>query len=313
MVAGSESGPPPESNGVDSGRFTPRVISRIQAAIDELPRSQKVLALYMTQHPEKIGYLPIRELAAKAGVSLATVVRLCKHLGYEGYVELGQEVQQGIQYELTTLTRFGLGEEVARSNTQASRSTFERVVDVEREAVVAMLQDIRREDVDKCVNWMHQADRIISVGNMGSAALAEYFAYGASKIKKEVEIITSNAGPHSWFSNKKTGPDSLAVLFAFPRYPNATLEIGSWLKGKGVRIVAVTDGYRSPLVELADIVFTVSISFTTVVDAFTAPVAFLHGLIAEYSERYPEDTSQRLLEFEEYTRGVGIWSKSPTR
>lgn len=313
MAKRSNSKVPAESNAIDRSGFTPRVISRIHDAIDNLPRSQRVLALYMAQHPERIGYLPIRELAAKAGVSLATVVRLCKHLGYEGYVELGQEVQQGIQYELSTLTRFGLGKDATHSNAKIWGSTFERVIHDEQETVSIMLHDIRREDVDRFAKWMNEADRVVAVGNMGSAALAEYFAYGASKVKELVEIITSTADPHSWFSDKNIGPNSLAVLFAFPRYPHATVEIGSWFKYKGARIVAVTDGYGSPLVPLADIVFTISISFTTVVDAFTAPIAFIHGFIAEYSERYPDDTKQRLLEFENYTRGVGIWSKLPTR
>ncbi len=288
--------------------FAPKVLALLRESLDELTRSQKVLALYLLQHPEKIGYLSIRELAKTAGVSLATVVRLCKHLGYAGYIELGQEVQQSIQYELSTPTRFRIGTDPP-AQAKGPASAFARVVGVEMDSLGAMARSLRAEDLSRCLRWMNEADQVLVVGTMGSTSLAEYFAYAVSKVLHAVRPVTAIGGSATWYQLKGVGPKSLAFVVGFPRYPQSTLDIGLQLKKRGCRVVAITDHYRSPLAALADIVFPIPISFSTIVDSFTAPVAFIHGLVAEYSEKYREEVRGRLQEFEDYTAEMNIWAK----
>lgn len=257
----------------ESAGFAPKVLTLLREALNDLTRSQKVLALYLLQHPEKIGYLSIRDLAETAGVSIATVFRLCKHLGYEGYIELGQEVQQSIQYELSTPTRFRLGTDPPFTYAQGPVSAFERVISVEMDSLTAMARTLRVDDLSRCVQWMNEADHVVVVGTMGSTSLAEYFAYAASKVLRSVRLATSTAGSATWYQFKGVGAKSLALVVGFPRYPQSTLDIGAHLRGRGCRVVAVTDHYRSPLASIADIVFPIPISFSSIVDSFTAPVA----------------------------------------
>ena len=80
-------------------RIAPAVIEKIRRLMDEFTRSQRMLAEYIIQRPEKVGFLPINELAQAAGVSVATVIRFCNTMGYSGYVELGREIQISIQNE----------------------------------------------------------------------------------------------------------------------------------------------------------------------------------------------------------------------
>jgi len=291
--------------------FAPKVITLLRDALDELTRSQKVLAIYLLQHPEKIGYLSIRELAKSAGVSLATVFRLCRHLGYKGYVELGEEVQRSVQYELSTPTRFRLGADAPIA--KGAGSTFDRVIGVELDSLASMARTIHADDVSRCVQWMNEADHVVVVGSMGSTSLAEYFAYAASKVLPSVHLVTSAAGSATWYQVKYLGPKSLVVLIGFPRYQQSTLEFGRYCRRRGCRIVALTDHLRSPLAAPADLVFPIAISFSTIVDSFTAPVAFIHGLVAEYCARHSEQIRDHLGDFEDYTSGMNIWTKSPRR
>lgn len=297
----------------EASGFAPKVLTLLREALNDLTRSQKVLALYLLQHPEKIGYLSIRDLAASAGVSIATVFRLCRHLGYDGYIELGQEVQQSIQYELSTPTRFRLGTDPPFTQAKGPVSAFERVVSVEMDSLTSMARTLRLDDLARCVKWMNEADHVIVVGTMGSTSLAEYYAYAASKVLRSVRLATSTAGSATWYELKGVSAKSMALVIGFPRYPQSTLDIGVQLRDRGCRMVAVTDHYHSPLASIADIVFPIPISFSSIVDSFTAPVAFIHGLVAEYSERYRDEVRQRLQEFEDYTAGMNIWAKSPRR
>lgn len=302
---------PAQHRGEKQFGFTPKVITLLRSALDNLTRSQKVLALYMLQHPEKIGYLSIRELAHSAGVSLATVFRLSRRLGYKGYDELGAEVQQSVRSELSTPTRFRLGTDAPFA--KGSTFAFERVISVELDSLTTMARAIHADDISRCIKWMNEADHVVVIGTMGSTSLAEYFAYAASKVLPSVRLVTSVAGTATWYQFKDITSRTLVLLMGFPRYQQSMLEFGKVFRQRGCRIVAITDHYRSPLASQADIVFPIAISFSTIVDSFTAPVAFIHGLVAEYSERYGEQIREHLADFEDYTAQMRIWTKSPRR
>lgn len=270
-----------------------------------------MLGLYMIQHPEKIGFLSIRDLAKNAGVSIATVSRLCMRLGYSGYDELGREVQQSVQYELSTPARLRLLSSTMPLESAEPADTFERVVDIEIDNLMTMRRAGRPDGLETCVEWINGAASVVVVGTMGSTALAEYLSYAISKVRSQVRPVTTAMGTDAWLQLHDVGPDCVVFLIGFPRYQRSTVELGQHLKRKGCRIVAITDHYKSPLAATADIVFPISVSFSTIVDSFAAPVAFIHALVAAYGEKYRAEVQEHLLEFERYTAEMRIWSKSP--
>lgn len=297
----------------DSNRyaFAPEPIKRIGATLDGLTLKQKPLARFMLQYPEKIGFLSIRELAELVGVSIATVSRFCSKLGYSGYDELGRTVQQSLQYEMSTPARLRMLDDVAEQADTPPQTAFDRVVDMEAQNLLSLRRLGDRNGLLRCVDWLHDADAVLVVGSMGSTALAEYFAYALGKVRRSVHLVSSASGSSDWLALSKTGPKTLVILIGFPRYQRRTIEIGQHAKSCGSRIIAVTDRDSSPLARIADHVFPVSISMSTIVDSFAAPLVLIHGLIVEYGERYREDVQQHLLAFEHYTDSLSIWPDAP--
>jgi len=295
---------PPDS----STSFAPEPIRRIAEVLDGLPGKQRALAQYMLQHPEKVGFLSVRELAERVGVSIATVSRFCAQLGYGGYDEFGRQVQQSLQYEMSTPARLRA---LNPGGDAAERSPFEQIVDMEIDNLLTLRRGVRPQDMARCVEWLNEAGEVFVVGSMGATTLAEYLAYAASKVRKSVHLVSSAGGTPNWLALSNAGPGSLVFLLGFPRYQRSTVSVGEFAKRRGARIVAITDQHVSPLAALADLTFAVSISFSTVVDSFAAPVAFVHALVGEYTERYRADVTRHLLDFEQYTGDLGIWVKPP--
>lgn len=64
---------------------------RLQAVYDGLRKAERCAADYLLAHPEAIHNLSIVNFAERAGCSEATIVRLSKRMGYEGYPELKAE------------------------------------------------------------------------------------------------------------------------------------------------------------------------------------------------------------------------------
>lgn len=297
----------------DTFAFAPEPIRRIGETLGELTIKQKLLARFMLQHPEKIGFLSIRDLAEQVGVSTATVSRLCSQLGYSGYDELGREVQQSLQYEMSTPARLRMLNDVADQAGDTPQTAFDRVVDMETQNLLLLRRMADRGTLMRCVVDLHDAESVFVVGSMGSTALAEYFAYALGKVRRSVRLASSGTGSSDWLALSNAGPETLVILIGFPRYQRRTIEIGQHAKARGARILAVTDQESSPLARLADLVIPVPISLSTVVDSFAAPVVLIHGLVVEYGERYRAEVQQHLLGFEQYTRDLSVWPETPKR
>jgi len=61
---------------------------KLQAVYGKLKTAEKKAADFILQNPDAIFGLSIVEFAERAGCSEATIVRLSKRIGYEGYPEL---------------------------------------------------------------------------------------------------------------------------------------------------------------------------------------------------------------------------------
>ncbi|MGD8562362.1 MAG: MurR/RpiR family transcriptional regulator [Desulfarculaceae bacterium] len=291
-----------------SGQIAPEVIQRIKQMMDEFTPRHRLLAEYMLQYPETVGFLSVSDLAKRAGVSVATVVRFCNQLGYEGYAHLGREIQQTIQAELSTLGRFKLSQGVPKLTDGHPVSSFERAVAQDMENLASMVKNVKASDFSQAVEWMAGADRVLIVGTMASASLAKYFGYMAAKILPMLKVVTASGAEYDSFLSE-LGPKSLVFLLAFPRYPRETLELGQATKRMGAKIVAITDAHYSPVVPLADIVFYVPIGGPALIDAYAAPVAFIRALVSELSGLNPKSTERALRRFEKFATDLDLFCR----
>ena len=73
------------------------IILRIKSLFPDFTKSEKKVALYMSQHMPQITYLSIGDLANQCEVGETTILRFCKRLGFSGYYELKQQVILEIQ------------------------------------------------------------------------------------------------------------------------------------------------------------------------------------------------------------------------
>ncbi len=64
------------------------VIETIRDNYQQIFSAEKKVADFILENPEKAVNANVSELAIFSGVSDATVIRLCKHIGYQGYYQL---------------------------------------------------------------------------------------------------------------------------------------------------------------------------------------------------------------------------------
>lgn len=61
-----------------------RVLLKLKEGMAGLTRTEKRVASYILEHSEEVPICSLKQLANKCGASDATVLRLCKTMGYAG-------------------------------------------------------------------------------------------------------------------------------------------------------------------------------------------------------------------------------------
>jgi len=67
-----------------------KLLVRLQFMLPSLPRAEKTVAEYMSTHVSQMSDMTLCMLADETSISEATILRLCKRLGYSSYIQLRQ-------------------------------------------------------------------------------------------------------------------------------------------------------------------------------------------------------------------------------
>lgn len=77
---------------------TPAMLLKIKSMRENLSKAELLVCDYIIEHPEEVIYLSVSELAAKSGVSDATVIRASQKIGSSSYQDLKDISCAGYSY-----------------------------------------------------------------------------------------------------------------------------------------------------------------------------------------------------------------------
>lgn len=120
--------------------------------MNDLTSTEQSVYGYILANEEKVSYMRIRELAEATHVSTATVLRLIKKIGYDGFVEF----RTTLKYKLNERSELDLNEEYLKEFFNRS------------------FNDNYQQYIDLAVNEIMEADLVFFLGIVSSGSFAEY-------------------------------------------------------------------------------------------------------------------------------------------
>jgi len=120
--------------------------------INDLTRTEQSVYGYVLANEEKVSYMRIRELAEATHVSTATILRLVKKIGYDGFVEF----KMSLKYKLNERNEVDLNEEYLKEFFNRS------------------FNDNYQQYIDLAVDEIMEADLVFFLGIVSSGSFAEY-------------------------------------------------------------------------------------------------------------------------------------------
>lgn len=268
------------------------------------PQELKIANYVLAQY-DKVVFMTASRLAETVGVSQPTVIRFVQHLGLGGYHEFVGALQELIRLELTTPDRFSIS---LRSGGEVSRYPI-RFINKEIETLTLFSQHFPFESYQKALQIIATSRKVYVIGMRGSAALAVYFSYFLGKVKRPVLHLT-HGGTIDYDVLLEMRKKDLAIILAFPRYPEETIRMAQYIWKKGHQILTITDNSESPVIPFSDLSIIVPVSFSTIFDSYLASFCLFNMIVTEVGKTSRQKAQKLINDFELLAEEINIFHKT---
>lgn len=275
---------------------------RLRENYPQLSAGQKKVAKVFFESPELIAFTPAFEIGRNVGVSESTVIRLTQSLGYKGYAELQEIVQQELQ-DGRTLSQHQTITEVGSEGPFYNKLFQEDIRNMER-----TMQMLKQSDFEKAVKLISNAAKIFVVGSLSSQSMASYLAHWLNMFFQNTNLL-SEKDMQYYTQLSQIDDNSLVIPITFPRYVKSTIQLAEYTKVQGSKILSITDSELSPIREFSDIMLISPISTEIKIDSYTAPLALINSLIRSVAIANDKQVEKSLRKIEQILHDNQVFYK----
>lgn len=202
--------------------------------------AEKKVADFILENPEKAVNANVSELANYSGVSDATVIRLCKHIGYQGYYQLRIDLSRDLGRKQVS--------DVDMENIKAD--TVSDLFQAFSDGIIAIGQNLDQSKLLECANLIKTSKQvhIVAVGNTTPLAMYMGFRMGRLGVKCTYNMIPE------YFLNQVNLADDEDIVIAISQSGSSkqVVQAMELAKEKGLKIIAITGYEYSPVSRLTD-------------------------------------------------------------
>lgn len=252
----------------------PDIMKIIRKNYSKLSKGHKLVATFILDKYDKAAFMTASKLAEATNVSESTVVRFSLKLGYEGYKELQEELQEFVKGKLTTVQRLGL----TKTGYEDKKSLISSIMETDRENVKKVINEIDIKSFNNTIELMLKAEQIYIIGLRSSSFLSGYLGFYLNFLFENINQV--NLGPNDIFEQLlKVNSRDVILVITYPRYSKRIMEVLDYSKEKGAQIVTITDSLVSPAAQKADTALIAPSDMLSFVDSLVAPMSLINALI----------------------------------
>jgi DNA-binding MurR/RpiR family transcriptional regulator len=283
-------GPPGDAEGGD-------VAERIAAERQRLSPAERRVAEVVLRDPAAVAFGTVAGLAASAGTSGASVVRLASRLGYRGFSELQAAVQGTIGQQLAPA--------VQRIRTEPGSDVVSRTLRAELGNVERTLRTIEPHDFDRAVTLLADRTRAVRVvAGDAESGVGTMLATALALLRDDVaEVTGSDVAVARQLAH--AGSATVVVALDLRRYERWVLDHVGRAAEAGADVVALTDSVLSPLASVATVAFTVSAEGAGPFDSHVGTLSLANALATGVAGRLRRTATRRLDAVEAGWRAAG--------
>lgn len=251
--------------------FEAVVTERIGA---NLPKKTAALVRFLAANPDALAFSSAAQVARRAGVNPATVVRLAQALGMKGYTELQQHLRH--QY-------FGMLLPLQLADFQQSEWSSSNPLDAMIQQDMRNLEALRTsataELIVPAAQMIHNARRTVVITSGTYAAPGILLAHQGQYMGRDI-VIEERAGMHLVNVISNLRPEDCVVVSSFWHLIRHHVLALKAAKRRGIPTIALTDSKLSVLAKEADLALIVPTQSISFFQSMTAAMTATYAIVA---------------------------------
>ena len=278
---------------------------RIEEQKSKMSKGQKLIANYIEENYDKAAFMTASKLGETVGVSESTVVRFASEVGYDGYPKLQKAVQEMIRDKLTSIQRI----DVTASSVNYD-NVLETVLSNDIDKIKTTLDETSRNDFNKAVDAIVNAENIYIFAIRSSAALANFLGYYLDQMLGNVHVVSTTSKIEIYEKLIHINKKDVIIGISFPRYSKTAVEAMQFASDRNASVIALTDSMVSPLISPADYVLLARSDMASVVDSLVAPLSMINALLVATVLNNKENIKETFKQLEEVWDKYDVYAKT---
>lgn len=274
----------------------------------KLSKGQKQLAKYIEEHYDKAAFFTAAKLGKAVGVSESTVVRFAIQLGYAGYPEFQQALEEYVRHKLNSIQRI----EIA-SGTLIQTDILDSVLESDAEKIKRTKETIDKDAFSQAVNTLLTARSIYIIGIRSCAPLASFLGYYLNLIFQDVKILNTSNSSGLFEQMIHIQENDAVIGISFPRYSMNTLKAMEFAQKQNAKVIAITDSKNSPMAQYSSCNLLAQSDMASMVDSLVAPLSLINALIVALCMKRQKDVVQTLANLEKIWDEYQVYDKAEIR
>ncbi len=223
------------------------VLENIKESYEFMFAAEKKVADFILNNPERAVVTNVSELAELSGASDATVIRMCKRIGYEGYYQMKIKLSHDL----------GKDRVVQLQNGIQRPENINDIFQVTASNMLSLAEHLDIQLILNCVDLIKKSKiiHVIATGNTIPIAMDMTFRLGKLGIKAMSSVIAE------YFLNNISlaSDDDLVIGITHSGASRHVIQALEFAKDRGIKTMAITASEKSPVGKVVDCLISSSV------------------------------------------------------
>ncbi len=210
---------------------------KLSSVYSTLPPAERKVADYILAYPDEAAHMVINEIARKAGVSVPSVTRLARKLGYNGFMDFRVSLASGT----SSIKREGT---MPITSDDTDDQLIKKLMIGQMAALESTLRVIDTQKLSELADAALKANRIVWFGVGAAMNIASVYSEQLCRLGLDSTICSERAIMHNYAKRMKAG--DIVIAITRTGKTQRTLDALRTAKDAGATTVMCTNLVNSP-------------------------------------------------------------------
>src|SRR6195256_665448 len=251
------------------------VIDELRRQYDRLTQSQKRIAEYIVDHPDKVAFSTVDQMAGQLGINPSTIVRFTYRLGLKGFPGLQERTRQLVRGQLSASS------EIVNENSvlvHLEGTAFGTSLGQDLQNLRRTISALKVEDLQHASDLIASARKVFVVGSFNAYSVAFFLGLALDRIRGNTTIWSGDVTLQA-SQSLDLGPQDCLIAFTSAPYAVSTQRAAHLAREARAKVIAITDTPISAVGRIADVILAAASTGAGLQNSFVAAMAIANALL----------------------------------